>query len=331
MRILIAGTGALADEFENYIKDDVEIIAYLESNPNSRYHKNKKVYKYTEISDIMYDKVIVANIYSDEIKQLIKELNLKIEKFIFLRPWTEIGIDEENILFHWDELENIAPQYMKEKSKFDKRYFIANRMWIDDIKESLLDRYKVQQRDYFRYRTFEMVAEQIEELDGEVAEVGVFQGEFAQIINARFPDKKLYLFDTFESFDIKEYEKEMQNGNCSEGFDKIFKYTSEDKVINRMPYPEKCIIRKGLFPRTAEGIEEKFIFVSIDVDFEESIYECICWFYPRMECGGVIFVHDYNNNKLFGVRKAIEKYEKENGRLTKLPLGDWGGTLVIIK
>lgn len=331
MRILIAGTGALADEFENYINDDVEIIAYLESNPNSRYHKNKKVYKYTEIGDVAYDKVIVANIYSDEIKQIIKELNLKIEKFIFLRPWTEIGIDEENFLFHWAELENIAPQYMKEKLNYGKRYFIANKMWIDDIKDSLLDKYKVQQRDYFRYRTFEMVAEQIEELDGEVAEVGVFQGEFAQIINAKFPNKKLYLFDTFESFDVKEYEKEKRNGNCSDGFDKIFKYTSENKVINRMPYPEKCIIKKGLFPGTAEGIEEKFIFVSIDVDFEESIYGCICWFYPRMVCGGVIFVHDYNNNKLFGVRKAIEKYERENGRLTKLPLGDWGGTLVIVK
>lgn len=43
-----------------------------------------------------------------------------------------------------------------------------------------------------------------------------------------------------------------------------------------MPYPKKCIIRKSLFPGAAEGIEEKFIFVSVDVDFEESIYECIC-------------------------------------------------------
>lgn len=45
----------------------------------------------------------------------------------------------------------------------------------------------------------------------------------------------------------------------------------------------------------------------------------------------MIFVHDYNNKQLFGVKKAIERYEKEVGVLTKVPLGDWGGTLVLVK
>lgn len=38
-------------------------------------------------------------------------------------------------------------------------------------------------------------------ISGCVAEVGVFQGEFASVINKNFPDRKLYLFDTFEGFD----------------------------------------------------------------------------------------------------------------------------------
>lgn len=38
-------------------------------------------------------------------------------------------------------------------------------------------------------------------LNGCVAEAGVFQGNFAKVINANFPDRKLYLFDTFEGFD----------------------------------------------------------------------------------------------------------------------------------
>lgn len=331
MRILIAGTGAIADEFEKYISDDVEIIAHIETNPREMFHKGRRVYNYTEINTVLYDKIIVANIYSDEIKMVIKELNLDINKFIFLRPWTDIGVEEGNLLFHWNELYCIAPEYMKEKLNCSRRYFIANRMWLDDVKDSVLSKYKVQQRDYFRYRTFEMVAEQIKELDGAVAELGVFQGEFAQVINATFTDKKLYLFDTFQSFDDKEYEKEKNKGNCEEGFDRIFRYTSIQRVLNRMPFPEKCIVKQGLFPATAEGLDEKFVFVSIDVDFEDSIFEGICWFYPRMDCGGIIFIHDYNNNKLFGVKKAIEKYEKEYGKLIKLPLGDWGGTLVIIK
>ena len=52
--------------------------------------------------------------------------------------------------------------------------------------------------------------------------------------------------------------------------------------MNKMTVPENCVIRKGLFPDTAVGLEEKFIFVSIDVDFENSTYEGLKYFYPRL-------------------------------------------------
>ena len=39
---------------------------------------------------------------------------------------------------------------------------------------------------------------------GNVAEGGVFEGYFAKRINAAFPDRKLYLFDTFEGFDNRD-------------------------------------------------------------------------------------------------------------------------------
>lgn len=331
MKILIAGTGAMADEFEKYLDKGVELVGYIETAPNKKCKNEKQIYTYDELKNLIYDKIIVANIYSDEIKHTIDKVGVEKERVIFLRPWTEIGFEEGKSLFHWDDLREIAPNYIEEKLNCDRRYFIANKMWLDDIKDTVLNKYKVQQRDYFRYRTFELVADQISELKGEVAEVGVFQGEFAQIINAKFPKRKLYLFDTFESFDKKEFDEEQKVGNCKEDCYKAFTYTSERKVIDRMPNPEKCIIRKGLFPMTAEGIDDEFIFASIDVDFEKSIYECVKWFYPRMVQGGIIFVHDYNNKQFFGVRKAIERYEKEMGKLKKVPLGDQGGTLVVIK
>ena len=43
---------------------------------------------------------------------------------------------------------------------------------------------------------------------GECAEAGVFEGDFAKWINQYFPDRKLYLFDTFEGFDMRDIEKE---------------------------------------------------------------------------------------------------------------------------
>ena len=45
-------------------------------------------------------------------------------------------------------------------------------------------------------------------MPGDMAEIGVYRGEFAAHLNRVFPQKKLYLFDTFEGFpeqEIKEF------------------------------------------------------------------------------------------------------------------------------
>ena len=81
-----------------------------------------------------------------------------------------------------------------------------------------------------------------------------------------------------------------------------------------------------------EAYNSKFIFVSIDVDFEDSIYAGLDFFYPRLVDRGVIYLHDYNTAKLHGVKKAVKRYERDNNLLMKsIPLADRAGTLVIIK
>lgn len=166
---------------------------------------------------------------------------------------------------------------------------------------------------------------------GSVAEVGVFRGEFAQYINAAFPDRKCYLFDTFEGFQLDEALQEMKSGHCTEAFVQAYKQTDVGMVLQKMKYLETIIIKQGFFPESLNGLEDMFAFVSIDVDFEDSIYEGLQYFYPRMEKGGYIFVHDYNSS-LFGVEKAVDRYEEELGELLyKMPLCDANGTLVIMK
>ena len=191
--------------------------------------------------------------------------------------------------------------------------------------------------DYVRIKTLEMIANEINEnkVGGQTAEVGVFKGSFAKYINFLFNNKKLYLFDTFESFSKKESLDEIRSGNCDTAFIEIFKNTSVSEVLNKMCYPDNIIIKQGLFPDSLNGLEEKFAFVSLDVDFEESMLECLRYFYPRMVEGGYIFVHDYNycdSLNLRGIRNAIKRYEEEIGvSLHKVPICDQGGTVVISK
>lgn len=190
--------------------------------------------------------------------------------------------------------------------------------------------------DYFRYRTFEFVAEQLtdEKIPGAAAELGVFRGVFSALINQKLPHKKLYLFDTFEGFIKEEADREKELGRCDEHFYEFHTATSVERMLKSMQFPSQCIVYKGFFPQsiTEDAQKESYAFVSIDVDFEASMYEGLKFFYPRLSDGGFIFVHDYSSSFLGGVKAAVKRYETEMGiRLKKVPLADRAGTLVITK
>lgn len=166
-------------------------------------------------------------------------------------------------------------------------------------------------------------------INGAIAELGVFQGAFAQQLNMLFPERPFYLFDTFEGFDPRDVATEDANAysNASKW---DFSQTGVEFVLSRLPYCEKAIVRKGYFPETAEGLEETFALVSLDPDLYQPTYEGLKYFYPRMSLGGVIVIHDYNNTMFKGVKEAVNKYCMEHG-LYVVPLCDLHGTAILIK
>lgn len=159
--------------------------------------------------------------------------------------------------------------------------------------------------------------------DAAVAEGGVYQGMFSQEINRYFPDRMMYLFDTFEGFDGRDVDVEIQEG-LSNVKEKYYGETTADLVLSKLPYKEKAIIRKGYFPETVTGLEnEKFLFVNLDFDLYLPILAGLRFFYPRMVTGGVILVHDYFTKFYHGVGKAVAEFEQEiDGGLVKMPIGD---------
>jgi len=184
--------------------------------------------------------------------------------------------------------------------------------------------------DYIRLSTLELVSNQIEDakLPGVVAELGVYKGKFARYINQYFPNRKLYLFDTFKGFDEADIKTEQSN-NFSHG-DQDFSNTSVKNVLAIMPHPNQCIIKEGFFPETAKGLEETFAFVSIDTDLYDPIYNGLQYFYPRLVKGGYIFIHDFNNDAYLGAKQAVIKFCTENN-ISVVPLPDSCGSAIITK
>ena len=189
-----------------------------------------------------------------------------------------------------------------------------------------------QNNDYVRLATLELICRRLKEVPGNVAELGVYKGGFARCLNFLMPERKLYLFDSFEGFEKTEGLKEKADNNCTDAFLEAHKNTSIKKVLGRLPYPEAAIVCQGYFPESAIGVEDRFCLVSLDVDFEDTTYEGLCYFWPRMEQGGYLLLHDWDSPNLSGVKMALNRFEEKLGyRIASVPLCDTGGTLVLCK
>ena len=183
-----------------------------------------------------------------------------------------------------------------------------------------------------RSATLIRLAARIEEasVPGAIAELGVYQGDLARKLNALFPQRSLYLFDTFTGFDHRDIIIESGHG-YSQAQENEFSNTTMEKVLSRLPYPAQAIYRKGYFPDTITGLDTiRYALVSLDADLYMPIFSGLEYFYPRLNSGGIILLHDFNNSRFQGSHQAVRDYEKKQGTLPLIPLCDLHGSAVII-
>jgi len=153
-------------------------------------------------------------------------------------------------------------------------------------------------------------------ISGAVAECGVWRGSFAGQINKLFPDRKLYLFDTFgDGFDQRDLDKEPEHLLKTPTYEALNEWgVHADATVSllRCPYPENVIIKSGYVPETFQGLEdEKFAFVNLDMDLYQPQIEALRFFAPRMEQGGIILVHEYYHTGYVSVKAAVDDFAKE--------------------
>ncbi|MEI7432853.1 MAG: TylF/MycF/NovP-related O-methyltransferase [Methanomicrobiales archaeon] len=184
--------------------------------------------------------------------------------------------------------------------------------------------------DPARIKSLNLLAREIIErnIPGEVAELGVYRGDFARRISSLFPDRKLYLFDTFEGFDTRDLTSESEQDLQTDFGD--FSRVNVRNVLSRIPNPLQCIVKPGYFPESLDGLEETFSFVSIDTDLYKPTYEGLCYFYPRLAAGGYIMVHDYGPRRYQGVKMAVRQFSDEC-KAPYTPLTDTNGSVVFGK
>lgn len=165
-------------------------------------------------------------------------------------------------------------------------------------------------------------------VDGELAELGVYKGVTARLIHGYVPERRLHLFDTFGGFATADIQQDQKNAAAFSGAE--FGDTSLEAVLNRVGRDANVVPHVGRFPDTVspELADLHFAFVHLDADLYAPIVAGLEFFYPRMSPGGIIVVHDYN--AWVGARAAVDHFFADKSEIP-LPMPDKSGSVAIVK
>ena len=315
MGIYVWGTGCGASELIEAGLEATQITAFVDSFPMGDTFLDKPVLLPQQLPLHDCDLLIITARHADAIGNRCWELGIPEEKCLFLK--NNMVLTDRNTactcakkLLGEELLKKLLP---KHRIVPTPAQLAGSALPERDLGN-----------DYVRLATLELLCRRLADVPGAAAELGVYRGFFARCINQLLPERKLYLFDSFEGFG--------EEAQASESFQAAHRNTAIEKVLAVMPYPERVTVKPGFFPESLEGLEERFCLVSLDVDFYRTTLEGLRYFWPRIAEGGYLLLHDWGSPKLPGVAKALQDFERETGcRIPAIPLCDVGGSLILCK
>lgn len=315
MGIYVWGTGCGASELIEAGLEATRITAFVDSFPMGDTFLDKPVLLPQQLPLRDCELLIITARHADAIGNRCRELGIPEEKCLFLK--NNMVLTDRNTactcakdLLGEDLMEKLLP---KHRIVPTPAQLAGSALPEQDLGN-----------DYVRLATLELLCRRLADVPGAAAELGVYRGFFARCINQLLPERKIYLFDSFEGF--------AEEACATDSFQAAHANTTIEKVLAILPYPEKVILKPGFFPESLGGLEEQFCLVSLDVDFYQTTLEGLRYFWPRIAEGGYLLLHDWGNPKLPGVAKALQDFERENGcRIPAIPLCDVGGSLILCK
>lgn len=147
---------------------------------------------------------------------------------------------------------------------------------------------------------------------GDVVELGCYEGTSAlfeqRMIEAMAPEKKLWLYDSFEGLPEKTKEDQSASGEWFKGGELRASKArlAKNFVKAGLKIPE--ITRAWFFELDPEDLPDQICFAFLDGDFYESIMDSLKLVWPKMAEGGVLIVDDYQNAALPGAQKAVDEW-----------------------
>ena len=170
--------------------------------------------------------------------------------------------------------------------------------------------------------------EKTKELDGDVCEFGVAQGETSSLIaNEIFlTNKNLHLFDSFEGLPSPTEKDKLKDDIFKLGSMEAYTGTMncpEDMVVGRLSslnFPkDRYFIHKGFIEKLIVGKKEfpqKVSFAYVDFDFYEPTKITLEFLDKITDKGAVIMVDDYDFFST-GLKSSVDEFVAEKNKIEK--------------
>lgn len=168
-------------------------------------------------------------------------------------------------------------------------------------------------------------------VSGDIAELGVYKGHSAKLIHHYLPQKVIHLYDTFHGFDARDILHEAMLDGYQRVTPKDFSDTSVEGALKYIgPRNGNVHLHQGFFPECIPESEHnlRYCFIHLDADLFAPTMAGLTFFYPRVERGGFIVVHDFNAWP--GARQATLRFFSDKPEIP-IPMPDVNGSALVRK
>lgn len=157
----------------------------------------------------------------------------------------------------------------------------------------------------------------VSRVPGDIAECGVFRGStlipITLAMDGHNPPRHVFGLDSFAGFDRSiTVDLALGGDEDPEKREGGFSGTSRDFVLSRirdLGLQDRVDLVAGYFEATLPTLpERRYSFVHLDCDIYEGYRDCLEYFYPRLEPGGIILFDEYNDPPWPGCNKAIDEF-----------------------
>lgn len=217
------------------------------------------------------------------------------------------------------------------------RVFRPDSFWVYNLHSEYRDLYRrfiahnlLNRGDTGRLTAFILNIKKVLEdgVEGDFAELGVWKGNTAAVLAhyALKEGRRAIFFDTFEGFSANDL------SGVDIGKKQIFGDTSIALVASVVGSDDAVEFVKGYFPDTVtdEHKECRYAVVSLDCDLYIPMKAGLDFFYPRMNEGAILLLHDYSSGVWEGAKRAIDEFCSATGEYPVL-MPDKSGSAFIRK